>query len=109
MPHQRVAEEVKTDRIIWYTIQLEPIGKLQLPGKVHPRLLILEAMKLDGGCYQLNLAWLDLEVIWWNGRIQDDGADVSDLAGVVDVEHHLLGELDYWPESDSPGEPAWTS
>ncbi|CAL1401602.1 unnamed protein product [Linum trigynum] len=40
-------------------------------------------MELDRGCNQLNLAWVDLKVIYWDGRIQDDGADVGDPWSVV--------------------------
>ncbi|CAL1371396.1 unnamed protein product [Linum trigynum] len=83
MSRQRMGEKVETDRIIGYTIHLESIYKLQEPGKVHTCLLIVQAMELDGRCNQLNPAWLDLEVVWWNGRIEDDGADVGDPWSVV--------------------------
>ncbi|CAL1359550.1 unnamed protein product [Linum trigynum] len=34
-------------------------------------------MELDRGCNELNPARLDLKVVRWNGRIEDDRADVS--------------------------------
>ncbi|CAL1413366.1 unnamed protein product [Linum trigynum] len=50
---------------------------------MHPCLLILQAMKLDRGCNELNPAWLDLEVVRWNGRVEDDRADISNPWSVV--------------------------
>ncbi|CAL1387673.1 unnamed protein product [Linum trigynum] len=83
MPRQRMEEKVETDHIIGYTIHLESICQLQEPRKVHPRLLILQAMELDRGCNQLNPAWVDFKVSRWNVRIKDDKADVGDPWSVV--------------------------
>ncbi|CAL1407001.1 unnamed protein product [Linum trigynum] len=94
MPCQIVGEEVKTDHVIWYTIQLVPIGKLQEPRKGNPCLFFLEAMELDGGCDQLNPAWLGLKVICWDGRIKDDGADVGDPWSVVVL--HSRTQRGWW-------------
>ncbi|CAL1377829.1 unnamed protein product [Linum trigynum] len=83
MPRQRMGEEVQADRIIRYTIHLEPVRQLQETGKMHPCLFILQAMKLDRGCNELNPAWLDLEVVRWDGWIEDDRADIGDPWSVV--------------------------
>ncbi|CAL1359404.1 unnamed protein product [Linum trigynum] len=50
---------------------------------MHPGLLILQAMELDRGCNELNPAWLDLEVVCWNRRVEDDRPDVSNPSVVV--------------------------
>ncbi|CAL1369033.1 unnamed protein product [Linum trigynum] len=78
-----MGEEVKVDCDIRDTVQHEPVRQLQKTGKVHPCLLILQAMKLDRGCNELNPAWLDLEVVRWNGRVKDDRADISNPWSVV--------------------------
>ncbi|CAL1394564.1 unnamed protein product [Linum trigynum] len=78
-----MGEEVKADRIIRDTVHLEPVRQLQEMGKMHPYLLILQAIKLNRGCNELNLAWLDLEVVRWDGCIEDDKADISDPWSVV--------------------------
>ncbi|CAL1388224.1 unnamed protein product [Linum trigynum] len=81
-----MGEEVKADRIIGYTTHLEPVRQLQETGKRHPCVLILQAMKLDRGCNELNPAWLDLEAVRWDGRIEDDRADISDPWSVVVIQ-----------------------
>ncbi|CAL1379074.1 unnamed protein product [Linum trigynum] len=83
IPRQRMGEEMKADRIIRNTVQLEPVCQLQKTGQMHPGLLILQAMELDRGCDELNPAWLDLEVVCWNRRVEDDRADVSNPRSVV--------------------------
>ncbi|CAL1412994.1 unnamed protein product [Linum trigynum] len=83
MPRQRIGEEVKADCIIRDTVHLEPVRQLQETGKMHPCLLILQAMKLDRGCNELNPTWLNLKVVRWNGRVEDDRADISNPWSVV--------------------------
>ncbi|CAL1412468.1 unnamed protein product [Linum trigynum] len=115
-----MGEKVETDCIIGYTIHLESICKLQEPGKVHPCILILQAMELDRRCNQLNLAWFDLKVVRWNGRIEDDGTDVGNPWSVVILHDRTwqrwlmlnpicLGKLGFSPGSDSLGKPGEAS
>ncbi|CAL1359701.1 unnamed protein product [Linum trigynum] len=81
-----MGKEMKADCIIRDTIQLEPVRQLQKTGKMYHGLLILQAMKLDRGCDELNPAWLDLEVVCWNRRLEDDRADVSNPRSVVVIQ-----------------------
>ncbi|CAL1382074.1 unnamed protein product [Linum trigynum] len=73
-----MGKEVKADCVIRDTVR-----QLQKTGKMHPCLLILQAMKLDRGCNELNPAWLDLEVVRWNGWLEDDRADINNPWSVV--------------------------